>query len=444
MKLYIKNKVSGHSGGDISQEIESIDDKDVTDNLNDSHPETAVGLTQPTQRTGFLSWTTYPKLIRESLALIRWIILIKGPQWLYLLVGIRFLNKAQTVDFLQSCQLIVHPPNSLLLPEVIDLENPTKQYFPQTPAIAESAHVWSYHAGNANATLLPYGGVLVNNKVLCTDTDHYDFYRNLRRRQKRTPLQTKTLIAPWSHYLDGFTWGGYYDYLVLLVGKLCRMKDVLPESVFNEALVAYPLFNTPYEREYLSLLGITPNRVINSLTHQIAFEHCILGDIGHWFYPNSADIASIRKHILNKLPPTGPFEGNRIYISRAGRRCIRNENELINLLLSYDFQIIEDKPRSVAEQVAIYRNAKFILGPHGASFSNIIWSPAGTHLFELFSATYIPEHFRYLAELLGLGYSAYHLGPVAVKNKDWAKGLEDSVYVDITVLKRCLDKLLTI
>lgn len=444
MKLYIKRKVSGHFGGVISQEFEPISEQEIGGEIPETTSHNTVTLTQTTRRTGFLSWSTYPKLIREVLASIRWMLLIKVPQWLCLLVGIRFLNKAQTVDFLQSCQHIIHPSTSLLLPEVMDLEDDQKQYFPRTQAVTEPARVWSYNAANANSTLLPYGGLILDKKVLCNDTDQYDFYRNLRPRQKQSSLHTKTLIVPWSHYQDGFLWGGYYDFLFLLVGKLCRIKDVLPEVVFQEAIVSYPLFNTSYERDYLSLLDVAPERVINSLTHHIRFEECVFGDIGHWFYPNAADIASIRKHILEKLPSTDPFEGNRIYISRAGRRCIKNESELIDLLRKYDFQIIEDKPRSVAEQVAIYRNARFIIGPHGASFSNILWSRPGTHLFELFSATYIPEHFRYLAQLLGLRYSAYHFGPVAVKNDGWAKGLEENIYVDTAVLKRCLEKLLII
>lgn len=441
MKLYIKNKVSGHFGDIMSQESVPIDEQEIADDLNDIYPENTATLIQPTRRTGFLSWLTYPKYIRETLALIRWILLVKGPQWLYRLVGVQFLNKAQTVDYLQSCQLIVHPSTSIPLPEAVDLVDVKKQYFPQTQAIAEPARVWSYTVGKANGKLLPYGSIIVDKKVLCSDTDQYDFHRNLRHRQKRASIHIETLIVPWSHYPDGFLWGGYYDYLLLLVGKLCRIKDVLPESVFREAIISYPLFDTSYERDYLSLLGVEPERVLDSRTHNIRFEKCVFGDIGHWFYPNAADITFIHKHILEKLPSVGPFKGNRIYISRAGRRCIRNESEVIDLLLKYDFQIIEDIPRTVAEQVEIYRNAGFIIGPHGASFSNILWSRPGTHLFELFSATYVPEHFRYLAQLLGLRYSAYHFGPVAVKNDDWAQGLEDNIYVDTAVLKRCLEKL---
>src|SRR5690606_19657427 len=93
---------------------------------------------------------------------------------------------------------------------------------------------------------------------------------------------------------------------------------------------------------------------------------------GCGWYPNFEDVLLMRKHILNKIKIT-PDTGKRIYISRSCRRKIINEEELITLLKKFDFTIIEDKPRTIAEQVSIYNNADFIIGPHGASFSNVIW-----------------------------------------------------------------------
>lgn len=118
-----------------------------------------------------------------------------------------------------------------------------------------------------------------------------------------------------------------------------------------------------------------------------------------------------------------------------------NEPELIRLLRQYHFQIVEDKPRSVAEQVALYHNAECIVGPHGASFSNLIWCQPGTQLLELFTPTYYPAFFRYLAAVLDIRYSAYFQGPA--DTGDWAKGLEDDIYVSISEIEQCLEKLMT-
>ncbi len=438
MKLYIKNRVYSHYRSFVRCDHDLLDDQSVP--LEKIALEMPVAATPLLLISGFSLNPTFTKSIRSLLVKIRHVLLTKGVEWISRPVGIRFLSKAETIDYLKAYHLVTHPENTVLLPEVVELSDPDKVFFTQTTAQTEPVRVWKYVSENTNTRLLPYGGLIVDNKVLCMDTNNDDFCRNILHLRQRKKFHAKTVITPWSHYLDGFIWGGYYDFLLLLIGKLCRIKDALPESVFREAIVAYPLFGTAYEREYLSLLGIEPERVKDTRTHQITFDQCLLSNIGHWFYPNAADIRLIRKYILAQVPVEGPLEYNRIYISRAGRRRILNENELIDLLKTYDFQIIEDKPRSVIEQVVMYRNAQWIIGPHGASFSNILWCRPGAHLLELFSATYSPNYFRYMAELLGLRYSAYRYGPMQEGN--WSKGLEDNIYVDVAELKQCLNKFL--
>lgn len=368
---------------------------------------------------------------------LRQLLFVKAPRLLYRLAGIRLLDNERTTSFLAPYRLVTYPASTVRLPEVVDLAIPEKVYFTAKPAVTQPVSVWHYNVQDLSRKQLPYGSIVTRQQVLCLDVNTDDFYRNLLAHVKRTTRHTQTLIVPWSHYLDGAMWGGYYDFVLLVAGKLCRIKDALPESVFNQALVAYPLFGTGYEREYLALLGIDSDRIVDSRRTNVTFDACILADVGHWFYPNSADITALRKYVLNRLPPAnGPR--NRVYISRSCRRRILNEPEVIELLRQYDFQIIEDKPRSVAEQIAIYQQAEFIIGPHGASFTNILWCQPDTHLFELFSPTYFPDFFRYLAELLGLPYSAYFHGRAGTD--DWAKGLEDDMYVSIEELERCLEK----
>ncbi|QKZ15587.1 glycosyltransferase family 61 protein [Spirosoma sp. KUDC1026] len=389
---------------------------------------------------GHSIWSKPVRWLKQVLAELRRILLTRGIRGIYRLRGIQFLNKKQTDEFLASSALVTYPPDAVFLPEVTDAGQSEKIYFPATLAEPEPVSVWHYNVTDRHTYQLPYGGIVAQQQVLCLDVNDVDFFRNVLNRQKRTSRHTPTLIAPWSHYQDGFMWGGYYDFVLLVLGKLCRMKDVLPETTFDEALVAYPLFGTSYEREYLALLGIPPDRVVDSRTTSVTFDRCVLADVGHWFYPNPADIHAIRKHILSQFPaPAG--KRNRVYMSRAGRRSILNETELIALLKAYDFQIIEDVPRSVAEQVAIYQQAEFIIGPHGASMTNILWCQPGTHLFELFSPAYYPEFFRYMAGLLGLHYSAYFHGPA--ETDDWALGLTDNILVSIPEVEKYLMMYLT-
>lgn len=352
-------------------------------------------------------------------------------------LGVVQLTKEQTEDYLKPYILKASPATRIVLSSVQNASNSARLIFTPTEAVTHSVYVWDLNPIPNKTTQLPYGGILTDTRVLCTDFERYHLLKNFLTRGTRIRSQHGIVIAPWSHLLDGISFGGYYDFVILVAAKLCRIQEALPEAVFAEAVIAYPLFKTAYEQEYLALIGIGKDRILDSSLHEVQFNRCILGNSGHWFYPNPADILALKQQVERKLniQRTAP---NRIYISRSGRRRVTNESALITLLEKYNFTIIEDKPRSVAEQVAIYKNASFILGPHGASFTNIIWCEPGTHLFELFAADMVVDHFRYLSQLMGMHYSAYYHG---LKMRNSRTSLEEDVFVSIADLEQSLGKL---
>ena len=347
-------------------------------------------------------------------------------------LGIDLLTKAQTEDYLRLYQIASSPVQQVTLPKVADVTERNKLIFTETEVDTGHAHVWRLDNLHSYATQLRSGGLKIGNKVLDTDFGTNALFKDLLILKKRPEYTTTTLIAPWSHY-----WGRYYDYLFFVAAKLCRIKDALPASVFAEATVAYPLLHTAFERDLLAILGIKQENLIDSRTHSVRFSTAVLGDNNSWFYPNPDDVLSLRRYVQSVMPePTGL--ARRIYIRRSGRRRVLNEEALVALLTTYGFDIIEDQPRSIAEQVALYANASFIIGPHGASFANVLWCRPGTHLLELFADNYVPEYFRYLAELLGLRYSAYCPGLVGGSQHSH---VDDDIVVSIDQLERALNDL---
>ena len=363
------------------------------------------------------------------------VLLGKSLEVLLKITGIDLLTKEETENYLKPYQIASSPESCILMPDVQDAADHTKSIFNETEAVALPGYVWNYTRNGQKVSQLPYGGIRVGNQLFCTNFGQHHLVENLGDWRNRKPYTTKVVIAPWSHYLDGVEFGGYYDFVILVAARLCRIKDALPEEVFAKAIVSYPLFDTGYERELLALIGIEPERIVDSRHNNVMFERVILANTGHWFYPSMADIISLKKYVESNVKPKRSAT-NRIYISRSGRRRIVNESALLVLLQQYNFVIVEDKPRTVAEQIDIYKNASFIMGPHGASFTNVVWCEPGTHLFELFSAGYTPEHFLYLANLMNMTYSAYYHGP---KNE---YGLVDDIYVSIPEIDACLAKLL--
>lgn len=358
--------------------------------------------------------------------------------------GMKFLDKGQTLEYLNK--YLVSPPTEshVVLPEVHDVSDNTKIIFERNTADGCRNHVWIYEPGK-RSSLLPIGSVLTDNKVLQCDfgypnllTDDFGGSRVLAdffSPPKREEYHTETVIAPWSQYFRS----EYYLYVMFVAAKLSRIRDAVPEDIFKKAIIAYPFFDTSFEPEYLELLDFKPEQVINTRKKKITFDKCILGNNDDWSYPNKTDIISLRKRIETKMQVNSNPDGRRVYISRSGRRKIVNEQALIAVLKKFDFEICEDKQRSVTEQFTIYNNASFIMGPHGASFSNIIWCRPGTHLFELFAPTYVYNFFLYLAQIMELKYSAYCNGPVIPYGP--YKTVNDDITVNVDEIEKYLNKI---
>ena len=353
-----------------------------------------------------------------------------GAKWL----GLDLLSKNQTKAYLADYLVATYQGNSLTLPAVMNLADPDRLVFTQTEVSTEPTRVWRYERGQKQATLLPCGVLLTDKKVLNTDYWSHDIFKGPLNRKKRTKQNTQTLIAPFSHYFDGDVFVGYYDFMFLVAAKICRIKATLSTDELANAIVSYPLVNTAYEREFMELMGFRPDQIVDSRLTSIRFENCLLGNHDNWAHQNAADVIALKTQIEEKLQVKRTVR-NRVYISRAGRRRILNEEALIAMLSRYDFQIIEDKPHTIAEQCAVYKNASFIIGPHGASFTNFIWCEPGTRVVELFSTKYAPDYFLYLAELTGLRYSAYCQGDISSLDMET---IGDDIVVSIPDLERCL------
>ncbi|SDG12145.1 glycosyltransferase family 61 protein [Mucilaginibacter gossypii] len=349
--------------------------------------------------------------------------------------GLDVLNTEQTIEFMTRYVLVVVPENKEMLPEIKNCASPQNLIFYAKQSVSDRLYIWDYKDIASPAFLSKYGSVVLQRKVLCTDWMNVSFYKNIWKSDTRFILAKPTVIALFSHFQDGFFYGGYFDYVFLVVAKLCRIKDFFPDEDFAHMTISYPLFNTSYEKDYLNLLDINPGNIVDSQSMKVVTNRMIVSNCGHW-YPNIADIESLKRHIQKKLQPA-KTASNKVYISRVCRRRILNEDEVVILLRSFGFIIIEDKNRSISEQISIYRNASFIIGPHGASFSNVIWCEPGTQLFEIFSPNYAPDFFLYLASIMKMKYHAYYEGE-PTGNMDFKDAMVENITVSIPKLEQCL------
>ena len=352
--------------------------------------------------------------------------------------GITLLTEQETVKSLEKYQILKKSGSLVQLEEIRDAIDDNKIVFAKIEQQLPTVYVYRYASGNQKTTLRPCGALLAEKKIYNTDFSRVDIIRDFFKFDKRKQVSAELVLAPWHHYF-GKSFIGYYDYMIYLAVKVCRMKDALPEADFAKAIISYPLANTSYEREFLHLMGFDKNRIFDSSLAKIKFDECILANSQDYTYPDKADIASLRKH-MKAAVKIATEKRARIYIVRAGRRRIIEESALIEMLKKYDFKIIEDKPRTLAEQMALFNNAEFIIGPHGAAFANVIWCEPDTHLFELFATNYAPIHFRYLSAMMGMEYSAYSREPIV--HMSTAESISADISVSVPDIEAYLQKVL--
>lgn len=323
---------------------------------------------------------------------------------------------------------------SVALQFVPDVADSKKVFFEPKVVETDPDYVWDYNNTTHRAELLRSGNLKIGSNFLDTDFGNRALLKDLLTTDSRSVIKHSIIIAPWSHY-----WGSYSDFLMFVVTKLARIKTVLPAAQFDEAIVLYPLFQTPFETEFLALLGINADRLFDSRKQAVQFDRCIVANNSSWFYPTAADLLALKSIVEAKLPPAEAKPEKRLYISRKGRRKVINEQALTTMLSRYGFDVIEDKPRSVLEQIELYRSASFVVGPHGASFANILWCRPGVQLLELFMPSYRPEYFRYLAHVLGVQHAAYCFGPAADSHYTF---VDADIEVSVDEVERGINNLL--
>jgi hypothetical protein len=141
----------------------------------------------------------------------------------------------------------------------------------------------------------------------------------------------------------------------------------------------------------------------------------------------------------------------RIYISRrdAGqKRGIVNEDAVCELMERHGFEIITPGDMSVEEQIAAFRNAEIIVGPHGAGLANLVYcrSGGGTRVIELAQMSYVAGFFVRICQAKQLDYTGLVNPNVATPKEanqpaDRHNINDISSMIDIKLLESVIEKL---
>ena len=138
---------------------------------------------------------------------------------------------------------------------------------------------------------------------------------------------------------------------------------------------------------------------------------------------------AITNSSLNSFP-------KKIYINRKDATSLRyiiNRTEVEKTLENYGFLSLTMSDYNFSDQVALFNNAKEVVGLHGAGFANIIFCKPGTKIIEMRSNS-AGDVIKNLAITNNLNYQDISVEPKTINFNNQAGDIE----IDLENLKKKL------
>jgi hypothetical protein len=200
-----------------------------------------------------------------------------------------------------------------------------------------------------------------------------------------------------------------------------------------------------FQREILELAGFLPGAdVIDAdlIPHVRAEELLVPGFPDNDLRTPPWAVGFIRDRL--KDPALERVPGRRIYVTRGSERnnrTVTNEGEVLEMLTSRGFEVIDPGALPVTDQIRAFAEAEWIVGPHGAGFANLAFVSPGASVVELFAPDYVATCYWKLACCVpGLGYR-YLVAPGEPPRNGMMNGVGSDITVDLTALSAMLDGL---
>jgi len=226
----------------------------------------------------------------------------------------------------------------------------------------------------------------------------------------------------------------YYHWLFDVIVRLHLLEKA---GISYKNIVLNTTSNAGFQQEYLNLLGINRNTVINCQNFMhLQADRLIVpslvgykGDVPKW----ASDY--LRCRLLGYANRLYGFE--RIYVSRrnARHRKLVNEDQVVNILQQYGFKTVFPEDMSVVDQISLFSSAEVIITPHGSALANLAFATPSAKVIELFAPNYINEIYWVLSNHVGLDY--YYL--IGEGETVHYGNLYEDIIVDIGKLERTLE-----
>ncbi|NEO15302.1 MULTISPECIES: glycosyltransferase family 61 protein [unclassified Moorena] len=245
----------------------------------------------------------------------------------------------------------------------------------------------------------------------------YQLLRNWRT------LFCKPLKGNWFSMILYFSWG-YYHWFCDILPRLYKVQDLLPSDT-RFIIHKNPPF---WKRKSLELMNI-PLSLCYEFDGKIPLK---LENL--YFMPPVAMTGDhdpealqwVRNQMLQRSGiGTVTIPSLRLYVSRSAARCRRivNERELMERLEPLGFKLVQAEKLALEEQIKLFSQAEWIIGPHGAGLTNMLYAPTGAKVIELFEPSILRRCYYQMSKSLN------HIHHIAVGHQRHNLGAEPNIYL---------------
>jgi hypothetical protein len=168
-----------------------------------------------------------------------------------------------------------------------------------------------------------------------------------------------SLISVWCHNFHHWMFEALPRLAVLQASRVAYDRLIVPEKL------------TSFQRETLELAGIPDDRLLPFTGDHLQPDELV------WVSP-PAPFEQPTPFVIEWLRSLGGVTGvrptERFYIPRRGARRVTNEAEVLDIVQPAGFGVLRPDELPIRDQFAHFASARWLVGPHGAAFSNGIFS----------------------------------------------------------------------
>jgi capsular polysaccharide biosynthesis protein len=193
-----------------------------------------------------------------------------------------------------------------------------------------------------------------------------------------------------------------------------------------------------WRRRYIELLGDQIHYIESATNCAYFLDAAQWSDVMHGSYAfsPSSKILQLLEGFGSRFVQKTP---SRIYISRKDtpRRGVANEDEVERAVARRGFTPILLSQLPLTDQISLLRGAEYIIAPHGAGLTNIVFSGQKRKLIELMPDDYCNQCFRAIAT----GKNFDYIGIINPSTTDTRGYHFSKINVDIQTLNSSIDEM---